>query len=139
MTAVPSGQRKAIRSGRISFGKVPDGNGGWDHLYNINSDPPLPLIVASRMLAQALRQHALPIIIRDKKLARPFEVLWWAQQNWWAVVMAIIIAYAISQRYGVTFEQVSPRKMRLFYANEATVSFRHRPWRRRVAHFRLRG
>ena len=78
---------------------------GRDDLYNINSDPPLPLIVASRQeLAQALRQHALPIIIRDKKLARPFEVLWWAQQNWWAVVMAIIIAYAISQRYGVTFK-----------------------------------
>jgi hypothetical protein len=59
-------------------------------------------------LARALRERtAAAVVIGDKKLARPFELLLWAQElRWWylGTLIAGVLVYAISQQYGVKFD-----------------------------------
>jgi hypothetical protein len=58
-------------------------------------------------LAEALRERRAHVVIGDKKLARPFERLLWAQElRWWyfGTLLATLLAYAISHQYGVKFD-----------------------------------
>jgi hypothetical protein len=62
-------------------------------------------------LEKALRERT-QVIIADKKLARPFEWLLWAQElRWWylGTLAAIVIAYAISQQNKMEFRHTEWR------------------------------
>jgi hypothetical protein len=81
---------------------------GRDDLYNVRSGTPLALRVASREeLVNALRQQTASVVIADRKLARPFELLLWAREaRFWflGALMAAVLAYTISQRYQVNLK-----------------------------------
>jgi hypothetical protein len=58
-------------------------------------------------LAKALRERRAQVVIADKRLARPFQRLLWAQElRWWyfGTLIAALVAYSISQQYGVKFD-----------------------------------
>jgi hypothetical protein len=70
-----------------------------------DSDAVYPAVIrvtTREELTKALRERK-QVIIGDKKLARPFERLLWAQKYWWVPLAAILADYAISQEYQVKF------------------------------------
>jgi hypothetical protein len=66
--------------------------------------PPTVRVQTKQELKRALYKRTSQIVIGDKKLARPFELLLWARElRWWyfGTLLAALCAYAISQGYGV--------------------------------------
>jgi hypothetical protein len=58
-------------------------------------------------LARALRQHERPVVIRNEKLARPFERLRWAQElPLWVFVGLLVglLYWAVWLSYGVNIK-----------------------------------
>jgi hypothetical protein len=69
--------------------------------------PAVLRVTTREELAKALRERTSRVIIGNKKVARPFERLLWAQElRWWyfGTLTAFLMAYAISQSYGVKFD-----------------------------------
>jgi hypothetical protein len=78
-------KRNSYSLGEVCYAVTLPGSWGWTMVDQMGKANSTALARSTQnaitvQLAKALRQHERPVIIRNKKLARPFDWLLWAQE-----------------------------------------------------------